>query len=220
MASVYIETTIPSYLTAWCSPELSMAAKQQTTRQWWDERRQQFDLFISDAVLLEASGGDPDAAQRRLKVLDGIPVLNPLPEADEIVVALVDRLSLPVRALTDAAHIALCIVHGMDYLLTWNCTHIANATFQRIIHDVCDDFGFAMPVICTSDQLMGMTMTLDPILAEVRRVREEYAQQFHGDVHAMMDDLRRRHRESDRQSASLAPKPRRKTPVISKQNGA
>ena len=154
-STVYIETTIPSYLIAWRSPELSMAAKQQTTRQWWDDRRQHFDLFISDAVLLEASGGDPAAAKRRLEVLDGIPVLNPLSEADEIVVALIDRLSLPARALTDAAHIAICIVHGMDYLLTWNCTHIANATFQPIIHNVCDDFGFSMPVICTPDQLMG-----------------------------------------------------------------
>ena len=154
MASVYLETTIPSYLTAWRSPELSMAAKQQTTRQWWDDRRKHFDLFISDAVLLEAAGGDPVAAKRRLEVLDGIPVLNPLPEADEVAVSLINRLALPDRALTDAAHIALCIVHGMDYLLTWNCTHLANARFQPIIHDVCDDFGFSMPVICTPDQLM------------------------------------------------------------------
>jgi len=154
-SSVYIETTIPSYLAAWRSPELSMAAKQQTTRQWWDDRRHDFDLFISDAVLLEATGGDPDAAQRRLKILDGIPVLSPQPEADEIALSLIDSLSLPGRALTDAAHIAICVVHGMDYLLTWNCTHIANATYQPIIHDVCEAFGCAMPVICTPDQLMG-----------------------------------------------------------------
>ncbi len=154
-SSVYLETTIPSYLTAWRSPELSMAAKQQITRQWWDERRRHFDLFISDAVLLEAGGGDPDAARRRLAVLEGIPVLEPLRETDEIALALVDRLALPDRALADAAHIAICIVHGIDYLLTWNCTHIANATYQPIIGDVCDDFGYAMPVICTPDQLMG-----------------------------------------------------------------
>lgn len=154
-SSVYIETTIPSYLTAWRSPELSMAAKQQLTRQSWDDRRHYFDLFISDAVLLEAAAGDADAARRRLEVLDGIPVLDPLPEADEIVVTLIDRLALPNRALVDAAHIAICIVHGIDYLLTWNCTHIANATFQPIIHSVCDDFGFSTPVLCTPDQLMG-----------------------------------------------------------------
>ena len=131
--SVYLETTIPSYLTAWRSPELSMAAKQQTTRKWWDERREQFDLFISDAVLLEASGGDSDAAKRRLEMLNGIPVLTPKLESDELVVALIDRLALPDRAITDAVHIAICVVHGIDFLLTWNCTHIANATFQPII---------------------------------------------------------------------------------------
>jgi hypothetical protein len=153
--SVYIETTIPSYLTAWRSPELSTAAKQQTTREWWDERRDQFDLFISDAVLLEAADGDSDAAKRRLEVLHGIPVLTPKPETDEIVVALVDRLALPDRAIIDAAHIAISVVHGIDFLLTWNCTHIANATFQPIIDDVCDELGYSMPVICTPDQLMG-----------------------------------------------------------------
>lgn len=91
--SVYVETTIPSYLTAWRSPELSMAAKQQTTRQWWDERRHHFELFISDVVLLEASGGDPDAAERRLEILEGIPVLSPEPEADAIASSLVNRQS-------------------------------------------------------------------------------------------------------------------------------
>ena len=153
-SSVYLETTIPSYLTAWRSPQLSIAAKQQTTRQWWDERREHFDLYISDAVLLEASGGDPEAARRRLAVLDNIPVLDPLPEADEIAVALIDQLALPDRELADAAHIALSIVHGMDYLLTWNCTHIANATYQPVILEVCDELGYGMPVICTLDQLM------------------------------------------------------------------
>ena len=153
-ASVYLETTIVSYLTAWRSPELSMAAKQQTTRQWWDERRHAFDLYISDAVLLEASGGDPDAAARRLELLDSIPVLSPPAEVDVIAQSLVTRLTLPDRALADAAHIAICVVHGIDFLLTWNCTHIANATYQPIINEVCDEYGYAMPVICTPDQLM------------------------------------------------------------------
>ena len=140
---------------AWRSPELSMAAKQQTTRRWWDERREHFDLFISDAVLLEASGGDLIAANRRIEVLDKIRVLRPRPEADEIALALVERLDLPDRALADAALMTICIVHGIDYLLTWICTHIANATYQPIIHGVCDTFGFAMPVICTPDQPYG-----------------------------------------------------------------
>lgn len=154
-SSVYIETTIPSYLTARRSSELLMAAKQQTTRKWWDERRMRFDLFISDAVLVEAPKGDSDAAELRLKAIDEIPVLSPQSEADEVALTLIGLLSLPHHAITDAAHIAICIVHGMEYLLTWNCTHIANATFQPIINDVCDSLGYEMPVICTPDQLMG-----------------------------------------------------------------
>jgi predicted nucleic acid-binding protein len=128
--SVYLETTIPSYLTAWRSPEVSMAAKQQTTRKWWDERRKLFDLFISDVVIVEASEGDANAAQRRLEILEGIPVLSPLVEVDAIAQLLIERLALPERAVADAIHIAICIVHGIDYLLTWNCTHIANATYN------------------------------------------------------------------------------------------
>lgn len=89
--------------------------------------------------------GDPDAAKRRLEVLDGIPVLSPQPKVDEIALSLIDRLNLPDRALTDAAHIAISIVHGIDYLLTWNCAHIANAMYQPVIHEVCDAFGLSMP---------------------------------------------------------------------------
>ena len=82
-------------------------------------------------------------------------MLSPKLEADDIALSLIDRLALPDRALADAAHIAICIVHGIDYWLTWNCTHIANATYQPIINDVSNAFGFSMPVICTPDQLMG-----------------------------------------------------------------
>lgn len=154
-ASVYLETTIVSYLTAWRSPDLVTAAKQQLTRQWWDERRHLFDLYVSDAVLVEAAGGDVSAAERRLEVLEPVPVLRPLPEVDEIALELVHKLSLPDRATADAVHIAICVVHGIEYLLTWNCTHIANATYQPIIQKVCEGAGFSVPVICTPEQLMG-----------------------------------------------------------------
>lgn len=154
-SSVYIETTVPSYLTARRSSITQVDAKHQITRHWWHTHRHQYDLFISDAVLLEASGGDPDAAQRRLAVLAGLPVLPPQSEADEIVATLVKRLSLPHRAITDAVHIALCIVHRVDFLLTWNCTHIANAAFQPIVADICEAAGYPKPIICTPEQLMG-----------------------------------------------------------------
>lgn len=152
--SVYLETTIPSYLTAWRSPDLVMAARQQVTREWWDDRRQDFELFVSEVVLLEAAAGDPDAAARRLEILDGIPLLEAKEDSDELVQALVDHLALPDRAVADAAHIALCVVNGIDFLLTWNFTHIANAAYRPIIDDVCRSFGYQIPVICSPEELM------------------------------------------------------------------
>ena len=152
--AVYLETTIPSYLTAWRSPELIMAARQQITREWWDGRRDDFDLFVSQLVIDEASSGDPDAAARRMEILDGIPLLEPQEGADGLVQALVRDLSLPDRAAADAVHIALSVVNGVDFLLTWNCTHIANAAFRSTIQLACVSLGYEVPVICTPEELL------------------------------------------------------------------
>jgi hypothetical protein len=154
MPSVYLETTIPSYLTAWRSPELIMAARQQITREWWDTRRHDFELFISQLVIDEASAGDPEAAARRLSVLAGIPLLQAQSETDELVKLLMRELSLPDRAATDAAHIAITVVSGIDFLLTWNCTHIANASLRHLIENSCIALGYPVPVICTPEELM------------------------------------------------------------------
>jgi hypothetical protein len=154
LPTVYLETTIPSYLTGWPSPDLLTAAKQQVTWQWWESRSSDFDLFISQAVLLEASAGDPEAAARRLESLDGITLLEPKKDSDEIVQALVEELSLPDRAIADAVHIAISVAHGIDFLLTWNFTHIANAAYRPIIDSVCNSFGYRSPVICSPEELM------------------------------------------------------------------
>jgi hypothetical protein len=151
---VYLETTNPSYLTAWRSPELVMAARQQVTRDWWDRRRGDFELFISQVVLDEASAGDPEAVARRLDVLQGIPLLPAPLDADDLVNQLIRELSLPERATADAAYIALAVVNGMDFLLTWNCTHIANAANRPIIESVCHSLGYQPPVICTPEELL------------------------------------------------------------------
>ena len=154
MESVYLETTIPSYLTAWRSPELVMAARQQITRDWWDSRRHDFELFVSQLVIDEASAGDPEAAARRLELLEGVPLLEPQDDTDVLVEALIRRLSLPDRAAADAVHIALAVVNGMDFLLSWNCTHIANAAYRPVIESVCRSLGYEPPVICTPEELM------------------------------------------------------------------
>jgi len=156
MPSVYLETTIPSYLTAWRSPELVMAARQQITRDWWDTRRNDFELFISQLVIDEASAGDAAAAARRLEVLEGITLLEFGEDANVLSKLLVRELSLPTRAESDAVHIALAVVSGIDYLLTWNCTHIANAALRPRIEVACRALSYRMPVICTPEELKAV----------------------------------------------------------------
>lgn len=156
MPSVYLETTIPSYLTAWRSPDLVMAARQQITREWWDTRRNEFDLYISQLVIDEASDGDASAAARRLEVLEGITLLEFGDDANALSKLLVRELSLPARAESDAVHIAMAVVNGIDYLLTWNCTHIANAALRPRIEVACRAFEYRMPVICTPEELKAV----------------------------------------------------------------
>jgi predicted nucleic acid-binding protein len=152
-AKVFLETSVISYLTARPSRDIVYAAHQQITREWWDQRSR-FDLYVSQAVLREAARGDADAATRRLAALKGIPVLAVTAEASELAELFLLRKTLPAKAAVDAVHIAVAILNGMDYLLTWNCSHIANATVRGKIAQVCQEAGLQRPVICTPEELM------------------------------------------------------------------
>ena len=152
--SVYLETTIPSYLTAWRSPELVMAANQETTRSWWDTARPKFEIFISVLVFDEASSGDPEAVKRRLAIINDIPALDISEQAEELAARLLAAAALPAQAKADALHIAIATVHGMDYMLTWNCKHIANAAMRLKIESICKSSGYEPPIICTPLELM------------------------------------------------------------------
>ena len=156
---VYIETTIISYLTAWRSPQLVMAANQEATRNWWDEERDRFDLFVSQIVIQEASAGDAAAAQRRLESISGLAELPITDEVSLLAKKLIDKTPLPEKAKLDALHIATATVNGMDYLLTWNCRHIANATLRNSMNQICQAVGYEMPVICTPIELIAETET-------------------------------------------------------------
>lgn len=151
-ARVYLETTIVSYLTALPSRDLVLAAHQQLTSEWW-QGRGRFDLFVSEAVLQEAIGGDPSAAARRTAALRGIPVLAVTEVAANLARDLVAGQAVPAKAAVDAVHIAVAAVNGMDFLLTWNCAHIANAATRAMIDRVCRTAGVAPPVICTPEEL-------------------------------------------------------------------
>jgi hypothetical protein len=150
--TVYVETTIPSYLTAWPSRDLIRAAHQHITREWW-ARRDGFDLYSSRLVVQECQAGDPEAATDRQGALSGIPLLEQTTEAAELAEAPVRDVPLPANAAADALHIATATVHGMQYLLTWNCTHIANVALRSQIEAVCRAAGYEPPLICTPEEL-------------------------------------------------------------------
>jgi hypothetical protein len=151
---VYLETTIVSYLVAWPSRDLVMAANQETTREWWTDCRDAFDLYVSQLVFEEASAGDSDAARRRIESLWPLARLDITDQATLLGKELVAGIPLPTKARADALHIAVAAVNGMDYLLTWNCTHIANATLRPRIEEICRAAGCEPPVICTPQELL------------------------------------------------------------------
>ena len=151
----YIETTVVSYLTARGSRDLIVAAHQELTQEWWQRRRGEFELYCSQLVIQEASGGHKEAAQRRLEVLQALSILEINDAAKELARHVAKAASIPRKATEDALHIALATVHGMDYLLTWNCKHIANAEIQRSVTLMCHLRGYEPPVICTPEELMG-----------------------------------------------------------------
>jgi predicted nucleic acid-binding protein len=150
--TVYVETSVVSYLTAKTSRDVVRLARQQLTREWW-ERRSRFELVVSYAVIDEAGRGDRAAAELRVAALEGLLEL-PLTEA---VLKLADQLiaehALPAKAQVDALHIAVAAVHGVNYLLTWNCRHIANAARREDIERTCENAGHRAPIICTPDEL-------------------------------------------------------------------
>lgn len=129
--ALYLETTIVSYLTAVPSHDLVVAAHQQVTRDWWD-RRSAFDLYVSQFVLDEAGAGDAGAAERRLAALADLRVLDLTPEVRVVAGEILRLGGMPAKAYVDAVHVAVAAAHGIDYLLTWNCTHIANPMTQSL----------------------------------------------------------------------------------------
>jgi predicted nucleic acid-binding protein len=155
LPSLYLESTIPSYLTAWPANDLIAAAHQAMTREWWQLRRDDFELYTSQLVIEEISAGDPTAAKLRLAALDQIRLLPLTDEVEWIATELSRKSLVPKNAEADAFHIAFATSHKLDYLLTWNCKHIANAERLPSIEKFLSDSSFHIPIVCTPEELMG-----------------------------------------------------------------
>jgi hypothetical protein len=152
--TVYIETSILGYLTARPSRDIVVAANIEVTK-WWNIRRGDFQLYSSQAVVKETSQGDVVIASQRLEILANLSLLDLNQAVLDLAEQFLERSNLPAKADIDAVHIATATVHGMDYLLTWNCKHIANAQIQGKLAEISLDFGYELPILCTPYELLG-----------------------------------------------------------------
>ena len=153
--SVYIESSVISYLTARPSRDLVIAGHQAVTAEWWNERRLRYDLYVSPLVVEEVSAGDTSAAEERLRVIADIPSVTIAADAESLASALLAANAVPANSARDALHVAIAATQGIDYLITWNFRHINNASTRTMVVNVVSDFGLVCPVLCSPEELMG-----------------------------------------------------------------
>jgi hypothetical protein len=152
--TVYVASTIPSYLVAEPSRDIVVAGHQRTTHDWWTTAGERFDLLISELVFQELAGGNQTLAVKRLAAVRDLPVLGTNSEVNELVLTYEQQLGLTGKARGDVPHFAFCVAYEIHYLVTWNCAHLANAIVLRRLHDVNLRLGLWMPVVCTPEELM------------------------------------------------------------------
>jgi len=152
---VYPETSVISYLVGWLNQRsILVAHNQEFTREWWVQRRQEYQLFSSAVAVNEAGRGDASLAHERLVFLRETTLLDVSEPAMKLAEELLHRTRIPAKAAVDALHVAIAAVHGMDYLISWNCTHIVNANILPQVYAVCRSNGFEPPLVCTPQELL------------------------------------------------------------------
>jgi len=152
--NVYVETSIISFLAARPTRDVVNLAKQEVTREWWQSHRPRFNLYISAAVVAEIKRGDAEAAKQRLMLIRGLPELDINDEVTYLYERLIAGRVVPATAVADALHIAVAAVHGITYLLTWNCTHINNAFQKPRIRAAIIRAGYEEPIMATPEELI------------------------------------------------------------------
>jgi len=154
METVYLETTFISYLVALPSRDLIVAAHQKITSDWWMNERNKYTCCVSQFVIDEASVGDSVEIQKRLVIIDNIHALEVTEEVEHLAKTILTSGVIPQKTPNDAAHIAVAAVHKVDFLLTWNCKHLANAHILKRIRILCEKQNYPMPYVCTPEELM------------------------------------------------------------------
>ena len=153
--TLYLETTVVSYFSAWPSRDVIVLAHQQITREWWGTQLSRYEVFVSELVLQEASQGDPEAAKKRLEQIKPFEVLAVSSEAERLADLYLRKIPILKNAIRDALHLAIASAGGMDYLATWNCVHIARGEVRKALERVNDDESIGTPTICTPEELLG-----------------------------------------------------------------
>jgi hypothetical protein len=151
--TIYIETTVIGHLVGRILADPVVAGRQTVTRHWWPTATRNHRVFVSRLVADECAAGDPEVAAERLAVLDSLEFLAASAQADELAKQLITGRAIPETEPRDAAHVALATVNGIQYLVTWNFKHIANATTRAAIESICRKAGYEPPIICTPDEL-------------------------------------------------------------------
>jgi hypothetical protein len=151
--TVYIESSVISYFTARPSRDVVVSARQAITENWWRNQKSKYEVFISGLVIQEISEGDGEAAQKRLEVIEGTPLLAMPEEALELAKDLLIQGAVPLNSEEDAFHIAIAAVSGINFLLTWNFKHINNAHTKALISSVIETHGFICPILCSPEEL-------------------------------------------------------------------
>lgn len=157
METVYLETTVVGSIAGRIHPNPDIASRQRKTRRWWETARTDHRIVISHLVLDECQAGDSTAARERLDEIDELDRLDTTDDARNLAAALMAAGAIPESEPRDALHVPIATVHGVQYLVTWNFKHIANATRRGRINGVCRDNGYEPPIICTPEELAGMT---------------------------------------------------------------
>jgi predicted nucleic acid-binding protein len=152
--TVYLETSVVSYYTARPSRDVVVLAHHEITRQWWEKALNEYEIFISQAVIDEVREGDPEASEERLKAIADFKHLEINSKVGEMTDIYIAKLEIPPKEVGDAVHIAIASIHEVDYLVTWNCSHIANGAIIKKLAEINTGYGVHTPVLCTPEELL------------------------------------------------------------------
>ena len=205
----YVETSVVRYLTGRLSHDIRVLCNQIATLDWWRHAKANLELAASPLVVDDDELRDIRLAYESRSALELLTIIHPSDASESLVQQLTDSHALPEEASLEAAHIAIAVTNGVEYLATWNFRHIANPANASKIDLVCREAGYRPTVICTPAQLVGVRDDEpmdDPLIAQVREYRDKQAARFKYDAAAITKHYRALNEASGRPSVQYPPR--------------